>query len=161
YGSWFSTVGPYAVGLAQNSGGIALAVVGHDAIASGSGPVVMMTDQDTFTDTNANTHSALLLNIIDYCTSGPQLSIFPTRGGDTGAVTVTVRGRTFGPSSTLTLRRAGTPDIIASSAMVESDATILKATVNLLGAARGQWDVVVDPGTGAPTTLQNGFSVEE
>jgi hypothetical protein len=66
-------LGPYATPLATNALGYALALVGRDLLAAGSGPVVAFSDTDSFKSADAGGYfqstRGLFLNAIAFCLS--------------------------------------------------------------------------------------------
>lgn len=79
-----ANLGPYATGLATTAGGFALAVIEPGKLSASSGPVVIYSDINTFTDSDffglftTSPHEALFLNTISFCGSG--LTSDPTAG---------------------------------------------------------------------------------
>src|SRR5207244_3666015 len=86
-------------------------------------------------------------------------SIWPSHGGNTGAVSTDIVGQGFPAEAvTVRLRADGQPDIIASPAV--QGRLAISATFDLRGAAVGPRDVVVQFAGGAETVLERGFTVE-
>jgi hypothetical protein len=85
--------------------------------------------------------------------------VSPASGGNTGHVTVNVAGNGFLPAAVVVLRRAGQPDIAASSAQVDIGGSAIAADFDLTGRATGGWDVVVSNPGGASRTLAAAFTV--
>jgi concanavalin A-like lectin/glucanase superfamily protein len=95
------------------------------------------------------------------CESGVCIGrITPSRGGDTGSVTTTIAGQGFTSGASVRLMRTGEPDVVGVVSAVNVHGSVLTATFDLTGRARGEWDVVVDNGRNI-VTLENGFTVEE
>jgi hypothetical protein len=90
---------------------------------------------------------------------GLPLLVTPNRGGDTGQVTVTAYGLAFNSSASLKLTRSGQADIVGLVRGIGADGG-LQVTLNLNGAAQGDWNVVVNNGSGVSVTFPNGFTVE-
>jgi hypothetical protein len=69
-----TNLGPYAISLATNFAGTALAVIDPGVIVPGSGPVVAFSDISGFWDTDGYFpgNATLFLNVIDYCRNTPQ-----------------------------------------------------------------------------------------
>jgi len=72
YPGAISNLGPYAVSLAENSIGTALAVIDPGVINEGSGPVIVYSDLGTFRDSNVSggffpDNEILFLNTINSC----------------------------------------------------------------------------------------------
>lgn len=70
-----------------------------------------------------------------------------------------VVGSNFSKSAALKLTKTGQPDIVATGTTVASTASFTAATLNLSGAATGQWNVVVSNPDGQSGTLSNGYSI--
>jgi hypothetical protein len=88
--------------------------------------------------------------------------ISPDSGGVGGKPTVALHGQGFTGNPTFKLTRSGSPDIVATDVAVTGRARTLTGTLDLTGAAKGAYDVVVtSPGTGASRTLPGAFTVEE
>ena len=82
YPGGLTALGPYAVGLATNPLGVALAVINGDAMAIGSGRVAIYSDGNTFADDEdfggITANQTLLLNTVAWCRPGsrrPALAI--------------------------------------------------------------------------------------
>jgi RHS repeat-associated protein len=83
-------------------------------------------------------------------------AVGPNRGGNTGRVTVQVRGSRFTPATQVQLV-SGTTTISAAAVSV-NDATTLYATFDLTGQSLGTYDVRASDGA-ASTSLAGAFSV--
>jgi type II secretory pathway pseudopilin PulG len=83
----------------------------------------------------------------------PRVSTFTPVIGQTGtsAIALKFTGTNLLGSSTVTLKKSGQSDIIATGVSSQSGNTILNATINLTGAATGNWDVVVSNANGTVT----------
>jgi hypothetical protein len=108
-----------------------------------------------------------LQSIVDASTAGkckplPAVTEFvsPSRGGDTGSVTVRITGNGFMEGASAKLRRAGNPDIVANPAVLSEDGVTLIVSFNLTGKARGLWDVVVTNSDGTAAVLSQVFTIE-
>lgn len=90
-------------------------------------------------------------------------SIFPTKGGDTRPVTVTITGDGFLQGAQVKLSRAGEADIVGTVGKIERNK--IMATFNLEGKTRGTWDLVLTnlPAypTSPPVILPGAFTIEE
>src|SRR5262249_31399270 len=86
--------------------------------------------------------------------------VIPPVGGDIGSVSALVAGNSMMDGATVKLVRAGQPDIVGAAPQVDPGGTALAATFDLVGKARGAWDVVVTNPDGALQTLPGGFTVE-
>lgn len=97
----------------------------------------------------------------DECNVAPTtLTIQPSRGGDTGTVTVQITGGLFASGTAVHLARTGQADIAGDQVQVAADSRSMVARFSLIGAARGAWDVVIV----APTStrvMSAAFTVEE
>ncbi len=82
--------------------------------------------------------------------------VSPASGGNTGRVTVEIRGKRFTSSTVPTLVRAGT--IIAAQSVDLRDASLFFATFDLTGQAVGNYDVRLRDGD-VTVSLASGFSV--
>lgn len=88
------------------------------------------------------------------------LAIHPSRGGDTGRLSVRIDGKSFVASTSVRLRRSGEDDVVATDVSVQAAGTRLAATFDLDGKARGAWDVVIQPPGAVPIVLSAAFVVE-
>ncbi len=109
-----------------------------------------------------------LQSIVDAGTVGkckplPAVTEFvsPSRGGDTGTVTVRITGNGFTEGASAKLRRAGNPEIMGNPVALSEDGATLIASFNLAGKARGLWDVMVTNPDGTTITLPGTFTIEE
>jgi len=84
----------------------------------------------------------------------------PTRGGNTGPVTLTVRGQDLRPGAMVRLVHGEVGDISGSGVIVAPDGSSLTATFDLTGATPGLWDVEVTNFDLQTATLSNGFTIE-
>jgi hypothetical protein len=84
----------------------------------------------------------------------------PDHGGNTGPVTVVIRGVGFQSGASPYLRRSGQPDISASQATVGTRGDSIGVTFNLAGKPVGAWDVVVSNPSGTFGVLSGGFTIE-
>ena len=83
-------------------------------------------------------------------------SVKPPRAGDEGTATLTVRGGDFVAGSTVTLRRAGSPDLAGEVVDIAADRSRILARFDLGGADLGDYDVVVTkPGAGGATVTED------
>lgn len=85
--------------------------------------------------------------------------VYPTTGGRDGTVTMTVQGLLLQPGASVLLRRAGAPDIPATTATVAPGGQSLAARFDFNAAATGPWDVVVTNPGGATASLPRGFTI--
>ncbi len=90
-------------------------------------------------------------------------AITPNRGYSGSSVSVVISGSNFWSGAKVLLRKSGQNDIVATNVVVESG-TRIRATLNLTGAAKGAWDVVVinfvDGIESPPGVLQGAFTVQ-
>lgn len=93
-------------------------------------------------------------------TPSTQLLVSPKTGGDTGSVTVSIRGVGFTTGATVTLQHAGQSPIVSTHVLVAPDGQTLTTTFDLTGRAQGVWDVVVTNPNGISFTLPGGFTIE-
>ncbi len=87
-------------------------------------------------------------------------SIWPDRGGNSGAVVALVYGSGFAPGATVKLTRAGQADIVGNPMQGDVGGAAIAATFDLVGQAIGSWDVVVRNPDGTSKTLAAGFAIE-
>ena len=87
------------------------------------------------------------------------LTVFPAEGGDTGDVTMTIRGSGFAPGAAASLVRSGEAEIHAAPVTVSADGLVVVATFDLRERARGLWDVVVTNANGSSSTVPASFNV--
>lgn len=85
-------------------------------------------------------------------------ALTPSQGGNTGDVTVIIRGDGFLTGATARLVGAG-GEIVSDARHVNSNTLV--ATFNLRGTAQGVYDVMVTNPDGNSATLPGGFTVEE
>jgi len=86
--------------------------------------------------------------------------ILPAHAGNSGPAVVVASGSGFQPGAAITLRRSGQPVISGGTAAVEDGNAAMAESIDLTGAAPGQWDVVVTDPDGTNVTLPGGFAVE-
>jgi CSLREA domain-containing protein len=86
-------------------------------------------------------------------------AISPAQGGSGGTVTAVVSGSGILSGATIQLQRAGQPSILASPTAQDPGQAAISGNFNLVGAAQGQWDVVVTNPNGASATLPGSFTV--
>ena len=86
-------------------------------------------------------------------------SITPNYGGNTGQVTVLIRGAKFTPTTTIWLEKSGSPEITPASIEFINNATI-RATFNLASKPTGNYTVKARNGSDPDCELVNGFSIE-
>jgi hypothetical protein len=110
--------------------------------------------------TNPDSGSGTLTNGFTVSLSTVTVSgIAPGTGAPGSVVPITdLSGTGFLPGTSVKLTKAGSAEIHASSVEVISS-TKIACTVNLAGAAVGQWNVVVTNPDGGSGTLTNGFTV--
>ena len=97
------------------------------------------------------------------CFAGPPsvTGITPSSGSSGGTVDVTdLAGSDFRPGVEVKLKKAGEADIDATDVIGVSQEKIT-CSLNLSGAALGDWDVYVENQDGQSGTLAGGFTVEE
>lgn len=123
---------------------------------------------DEVTIYNRALTQAELQSVVDASTAGkckplPAVTEFvsPSRGGDTGTVTVRITGNGFMEGASAKLRRAGNLDIVGTQVALSEDGTTVTATFDLTGKARGLWAVVVTNPDGSTNTLPGAFTIEE
>lgn len=87
--------------------------------------------------------------------------ILPNAGGDTGSVSAIIHGTGLADGATVKLMRSGQPDIVGDPVAVAADGRTVSTTFDLVGKARGAWDVVVTNPDAGSTTLPGGFTIEE
>jgi hypothetical protein len=88
-------------------------------------------------------------------------AVTPSRGGNSGSVTVSLYGSGFKNGATVKLTRAGQPDIDAASVGVSEDSFITRARFDLVGHAPGLCDVVLTNPDGRSATRAAAFNVAE
>lgn len=101
-----------------------------------------------------------LTNIVSVLNESQLYTLLPDRGGDTGRVTLTVRGQNLQAGATVKLRRPGSPDIVGTN-VVHSPAGGLTATFDLTNQPRGGWDLVITNPDGSVVELAAAFTIEE
>ena len=103
----------------------------------------------------------LSLTAKSVCAGLQVAGVAPAKGGNTGTVTVTIRGCGLASGSTARLVSAGDPDIGSDTTVVAPDQTSLLARFTLSGAAPGLRDLVVTAAGSGTVTLPGAFAVED
>lgn len=88
-------------------------------------------------------------------------SISTDRGGNTGFVTVEIRGGWLDPNATVSVVRSGQEDIVAHYVYGSSDGTTLTALLDLTDKEAGEWNLVVTNPDGQSATAPGVFTIEE
>jgi len=86
--------------------------------------------------------------------------VLPSSGGNTGSMSALIVGSGFASGASVTLRRAGEPDIVGAPLQVDIGGSAIGVTLDLTGKAVGQWDVIVTNPGGSSQTLADGFTVQ-
>jgi hypothetical protein len=87
-------------------------------------------------------------------------TISPHSGGNAGQVSVQVGGDGFVDGASVTLRRAGQPDIVGTQVEVDVAGSTIAATFDLIGRPTGAWDAVVKNPDATARTLSGAFAVQ-
>jgi len=95
----------------------------------------------------------------DYLPTITSISI--DKGGNTGLVTVEIRGGWLDPNTTVALVSSGFEDIIAQSVSGDPECTTLTATFDLTDKEPGEYNLTVTNPDGQSTTAPSPFTVEE
>jgi len=85
----------------------------------------------------------------------------PNRGGNAGSLITSISGSGFVEGVEVRLKRTGQADIIGSPTAIDEAGFALSTSFDFNGKATGAWDVVVTNPGGPPTTLVNGFTIEQ
>lgn len=85
-------------------------------------------------------------------------AIVPSKGPNIAPIAVTIKGSHFENGASVRLRLAGYPDIVATSVTVVDSATIT-CTLDITGAFRTKWDLVVDNPDGGSSTNVKYFRI--
>src|SRR5271157_5103003 len=106
----------------------------------------------------------VLLAVIPACSASPLVTYYtPNQGPNNANVTIYITGIGFLSDCTAYLSRVGYADIhplsISLSNQTDQSAQVLIGTYNLIGAAPGQWDIVVRNLDGSNTVVPNGFTI--
>jgi hypothetical protein len=88
-------------------------------------------------------------------------SVSTDRGGNTGSVTVEIKGGWLGANATVSLVRSGYADIVAQYVYGSSDGTALTAIFDLTGKEPGEWALVVTNPDGQSAAAPSPFTIEE
>lgn len=111
------------------------------------------------TVTNPDMQNGTLANGFTVMAAAPVVTgISPNSSLQTTPVLVSVAGSGFQSGVNLTLKRAGYPDIVATSVVLVSS-NMITGSLNLLTVTPGPWDVVVTNTDGQSGTLTEGFTV--
>ena len=92
-------------------------------------------------------------------TPGTTLIYAPKKTANYGSATITFYGIGFDNNTTISLKKQGENDIVASKITINS-ANKCAATFNLHNKKLGKWDIVVNAG-GEITTINEGFELEQ
>ena len=88
-------------------------------------------------------------------------TISPAKGGNIGEVTSTIFGTGFYSGTQVKLTRSGYPDIVVPDDLIQIiHGQQIVATFNLINAATGFYDLVVDVPNDTIMTLSNAFEIE-
>jgi len=127
-------------------------------ITSPAGYLVIVTDpyQEVSVDPTSLREVSF---VITQLTNWPRItSIAPTGGSSGATVEIVIEGSDFPGNTTVLLRKNGSADILPASFSVAPNEKSIDATFNLMGAALGSWDIVVQ--SGSQVTIQtNGFII--
>lgn len=97
--------------------------------------------------------------IVSTDASWPRITKIDPNSDTTGDPTsITITGNNLTSGTTITFKRAGSSDIVATGVISSGGGTTLTGIVNLNGAATGAWDVVITNG-GKQVTQTGGFNV--
>lgn len=88
-------------------------------------------------------------------------SISPDRGGNTGFVTVEIRGGWLDSNATVSLTRTGYESIVAQDVDLGSDGRSILATFDLIGKEPGEYTLEVTNPDGLSATAPTQFIIEE
>ena len=110
--------------------------------------------------TNTDMKNGTLANGFTVMAAGPAVTaIIPNSSLQTTPVGVSVAGTGFQSGATLTLKRTGYSDILATG-VVFGSSNLITGNFNLMTATPGLWDVVVTNSDGQSGTLAGGFTVK-
>lgn len=85
-------------------------------------------------------------------------AIVPSKGPNVEPIAVTIKGSHFDSGVSVRLRLSGYPDIVATSVTVV-DSTSITCTLDITGAFRTKWDLVVDNPDGGSSTNVKYFRI--
>jgi transcriptional regulator CtsR len=88
-------------------------------------------------------------------------SVSTDRGGNTGFVTVEIKGGWLDANATVSLVRSGYEDIVAQNVYGSSDGIALTATFDLTDKEPGEWNLVVTNPNGQSATAPSPFTIEQ
>jgi len=88
-------------------------------------------------------------------------SVSPDKGGNTGAVTVTINGRHLDPNAQVKLTKVGEKDITPTFVTGSPDGIYLTAIFFLTGKSAGKWNLVVTNPNGNFANYEDGFILED
>lgn len=89
------------------------------------------------------------------------LNVNANHGGNTGNVTVQIKGSLFSSSMTAKIRGTSQNNIITASAIYFINGAIAYATFNLQGAPLGVYDVILEKPDATSASLPSGFTIEK
>jgi uncharacterized repeat protein (TIGR01451 family) len=87
-------------------------------------------------------------------------TVSPKHAGNTNPVEGVVSGGGFATGATVTLRKAGQPDIVSSTTTVQEGNAAAGVIFDLTGKATGAWDVVATNPDGSSSTLPGAFQID-
>jgi hypothetical protein len=102
---------------------------------------------------------AFVAKIAYSTTPGGGGPVVPSSGGDIGPLTISVFGQGFAQDATFRLTKTGSEDRKPARTAVPGDGGAVVGTIDLTGAALGDWDVIVSTG-GADLVYPAAFAVE-
>jgi PKD repeat protein len=113
------------------------------------------------TVTNTDLQSGTLQGGFTITQPAPTVTtITPNVGVNNGSVSITnLTGNGFVTGATVRLNKTGQADIINSTPVVVVNPGKITTTFNLVGAATGQWNVIVTNLDSQSATLTNGFTI--
>ncbi len=113
------------------------------------------------TVTNTDSQSGTLMGGFTVTQPAPTITaITPNAGVNNGSVSITdLSGTGFVAGATVRLNKTGQPDIINSTPVVIVNPGMITCTFNLMGAATGQWNVIVTNLDSQSATLTDGFTI--
>ncbi|MEM7030769.1 MAG: right-handed parallel beta-helix repeat-containing protein [Chloroflexota bacterium] len=113
-------------------------------------------------DTNPGGEGNAVSDGVDYIPwlEAPELVyLSPTKGGNTGNVTLTISGKNVTGESEVKLTKTGETDIIPINVISASGGLQLMVTFDLRGKTPGTWDVVITSPSNEIETLEAAFEI--
>lgn len=109
-----------------------------------------------------DTYGAIFIAEIETTNTGFWIStVTPSAGGNSGQVTLEIRGGGFDDEATVKLTRDGETDVTGTVQEVSDTGRVITATFEFSGQTKGDWDLVVENPGGQSVGNAGGFTLED